>query len=74
MAEKEGRRYGKRGYGAIAAGFVLILGGFGLIFLEIWQTATIPLNDYVLAGIGLAGLGVGLGAVGLDRGVVSTGR
>lgn len=60
---------GKRAYGAIAAGFILVLVGFVLIFYEIWATATIPLNDYVFAGIAIAGVGVAVGAVGIDRGV-----
>lgn len=60
---------GKRGYGAIAAGFVLVLFGFVLILYEIWSTATIPINNYTLAGVGIAGVGVAVGAVGLDRGI-----
>jgi hypothetical protein len=59
----------KRGYGAIAAGFVLVLFGFVLILYEIWSTATIPINNYTLAGVAIAGIGVAVGAVGLDRGI-----
>jgi hypothetical protein len=58
----------KRGaVGSLAAGFVLAIMGFGLILYEIWATATIPLNDVTFIGIALGGLGVGLGAIGMDR-------
>ncbi len=55
------------GFGLLAAGFVLAAVGFGLILWEIWSTATIPLNEVTFAGIAAAGLGLGAGAVGIDR-------
>jgi hypothetical protein len=58
-----------RGYGAIAAGFALVLVGLGLFVYAVWSTGTIPLNDYTYGAIGLAGVGIALGAVGLDRGI-----
>jgi tellurite resistance protein TehA-like permease len=61
---------GKKGsYGALAAGFILALVGFVVILYEVWTTATIPLNDYTYLGVALAGVGIALGAVGIDRGI-----
>jgi hypothetical protein len=62
-----------RGFSALAVGFIVTLVGFVVIIYEIWTTSTIPLNDYTFAGIALAGIGIAVGAVGLDRGVSVTG-
>lgn len=56
------------GFVWLATGFVLALAGFSTVLYEIWTTATIPLNDYTLIGIGIAGVGIAFGAIGLDRG------
>jgi hypothetical protein len=62
-----------KGYGAIAAGFVLLLVGFGVLIYELWtagvNTTTLESNYYVWAGGLLAALGIAVGAVGLDRGI-----
>ena len=65
--------HGRRGFGALLAGFVLTAIGFVIIFYEVWITTTIPLNMYTFAGIGAAGIGVALAAVGADRGIETSG-
>jgi hypothetical protein len=57
-----------RGFTWVAAGFVLALAGFGIILYAIWTTQTIPLNTLTLSGVGVAGGGIALGAIGIDRG------
>jgi predicted tellurium resistance membrane protein TerC len=66
MAERERRGHG---YGALAAGFVLVVVGFALILYEMWvASASFPLNTYTYVGIFIAGLGVAFAAIGFDRG------
>lgn len=53
----------------LAVGFIFVLLGFGLIVYVAWTTGSLPLNDTTYAGVGFAGLGIGAGAIGFDRGV-----
>jgi hypothetical protein len=60
---------GRRGYGAIAVGFVLVIFGMALFVYTVWTTGTVPLNDYTYVAVSAAGVGVAIGAIGLDRGI-----
>jgi hypothetical protein len=59
----------RKGFHWVAAGFILALAGFAVILWSIWSTGTIPLNTTTFSGVGVAGLGIAVGAIGLDRGV-----
>jgi hypothetical protein len=63
-----------RGFAWTAAGFILAVIGFGVLLYEIWSTATIPLNDVTFAGMGIAGAGIAVGAIGIDRGETRAAR
>lgn len=60
----------ERSEGAIAAGFILTIVGFLLILYAVWTSGTIPLNNLTFAGVGVSGIGIAIGAIGLDRGYV----
>jgi hypothetical protein len=60
---------GRKGYAAIAAGFVLAVVGFALIVYEVVIGGVLPLNDYTYVGGTILGVGIAVGAIGLDRGI-----
>ncbi|HZY71347.1 MAG TPA: hypothetical protein VFF67_10280 [Thermoplasmata archaeon] len=59
-----------RGWGASVAGIVLVVVGVGILIWGILQNGTvaIPVNTVTLSGAGVAAVGGGLAAIGLERG------
>lgn len=62
-------RKGSRGWGASIVGFVLTIAGFGVIIYVMFTSTSvaIPLNTTTFAGIGVAGVGIALAAIGFER-------
>ena len=58
----------RRGFAWTAAGFILAISGFAVLLYEIWSMLTIPLTMSPSAGMGIAGAGIAIGAIGIDRG------
>lgn len=68
-----GEKGARMGFHWVAAGFILALLGFAIVLWSIWTSATIPLNTTTFTGVGIAGFGIAVGAIGLDRGVAVKG-
>lgn len=70
MGEKSEHVRASRGWGAATAGVILAVVGFGIVLWGVLQSGTIaiPLNATTLTGAGFAAVGVGLAAIGAERG------